>query len=81
MNLNEMTPGSLAKIVSLEELAKPLAKKLLDLGMTTGEKITFIQRAPLGDPVWIEIKGYQLAFRADIAKQILVEPERGEDSK
>jgi ferrous iron transport protein A len=81
MSLNDLQPGEIAYIASLSELPPDHAKKLLDMGMTTGEKVTFIQRAPLGDPVWIELKGYQLAFRANIANLILVERERGGDTE
>lgn len=80
MNINDMKPDETAYICSLDALEPRTAKKLRDLGMTTGQHIRFIQRAPLGDPVWIELRGYQLAFSANIAKQISIEPKRGEAS-
>ena len=51
MNINDMQPDESAYITSLAELDPKTAKKLRDLGMTMGQQIKFIQRAPLGDPV------------------------------
>jgi ferrous iron transport protein A len=81
MRLMDMKPQETGRIVSLDELDPAVAKKLLDLGMTSGETITFIQRAPLGDPIWIELKGYQLAFRTDIAKHIQVDLKKGREAE
>lgn len=80
MRLNDMRPGETAYLVSLAELDQLDAQRFTDLGLTPGEKITLVQRAPLGDPVWIELRGYQLAFRADLASLIIVSQQRGEVS-
>ncbi len=80
MNINDMKPDETAYITSLDSLDQKTAKKLRDLGMTTGQHIKFIQRAPLGDPVWVELRGYQLAFSAKIAGAISVELQRGGES-
>jgi len=77
MRLIELKPGETGYVVSMDGLDPAVAKKLVDLGMTKGERVSFIQRAPLGDPIWIELKGYQLAFRADIAKHITIELKKG----
>ena len=77
VSINEMKPDQTAYISSLKQLDPKTAKKLRDLGMTKGQHIRFIQRAPLGDPVWIELRGYQLAFSSKIANNIIVEVERG----
>lgn len=73
MNINDLKPTETARIISLDGLDAKTAKKLRDLGMTIGQHIKFIQRAPLGDPVWIELRGYQLAFSSRIATNIAVE--------
>ena len=80
MNINDMQPDESAYITSLAGLDPKTAKKLRDLGMTMGQQIKFIQRAPLGDPIWIELRGYQLAFSSKIAGEIMVEPQRGGES-
>lgn len=78
MRLNDLCPGETAYIISLAQLDPKDARKLGDLGLTPGVKITLVQRAPLGDPVWVEVRGYQLAFRAALAAEIRVSRDREE---
>ena len=47
--------------------------RLLDLGFTPGEEITVTQRAPLGDPLVVRVRGALLALRRREAAWILVE--------
>lgn len=54
---------------------KPTRRRLLDMGMITGETITMKAVAPLGDPVELLIKGYRLSLRKHEANEILVEVE------
>lgn len=76
MRLNDLCPGEAAYIISLVQLDHADARKLSDLGLTPGIRITLVQRAPLGDPVWIEVRGYQLAFRSSLAAKIRVARDR-----
>ncbi len=48
-------------------------RRLLDMGMITGETITMKAVAPLGDPIELLIKGYHLSLRKHEAHEILVE--------
>ena len=50
-----------------------LRKRLLDMGVVPGVKIEVVKVAPLGDPIDIKVKGYQLILRKEEALQILVE--------
>ncbi len=77
MTINDLMPGETANIEALLNLPANIAKKLRDLGMTHGERITFLKRAPFGDPVWIEVRGYQLAFSVAIAKEVAVIKQQG----
>lgn len=52
--------------------SSPLRKRFMELGCLRGELITVVKYAPLGDPVEYKIKGYNLSFRKDEAKNILV---------
>jgi len=70
--LDDLAYGESAVIAGLAGLDTPMEKRLLDLGLMAGETVTLIQRAPLGDPVWLEVKGYQLALRREVARCILV---------
>jgi Fe2+ transport system protein FeoA len=48
-------------------------RRLLDMGLTTGETVTVERAAPLGDPIEVLVKGYHLSLRKQEANQILVE--------
>lgn len=52
-----------------------LKKKLLDMGVLPGSELEVLRVAPLGDPVEIRIKGYNLSLRKEEARQVSVEVE------
>lgn len=47
--------------------------RLLDMGIIPNTKIKLIKKAPLGDPIQIELRGYSLSIRKEIAQKIKVE--------
>lgn len=50
-----------------------LRHHLLDMGLTPGTEITLQKVAPMGDPIQIEVRGYELTLRLDEAKKIEIE--------
>lgn len=50
-----------------------LRHHLLDMGLTSGTEITLQKIAPMGDPIQIEVRGYELTLRLDEAKKIEIE--------
>lgn len=50
-----------------------LKPKLMEMGLVNGKKVTVLFKAPLGDPIAIDVHGYILSLRLDEAKLILVE--------
>lgn len=69
MTLEQLAPGKDAIIhsVNCEEIA--LRKHILDMGLTPGTEVTMIKAAPLGDPLEIRTRGYELTLRkADAAR-------------
>ena len=50
-----------------------LRRHLLDMGLTPGAEVTLRKRAPMGDPIEIEVRGYELTLRLSDARQIEVE--------
>jgi ferrous iron transport protein A len=48
--------------------------RLREMGLLPGTRLTFVRRAPLGDPLEIEVRGYRLSLRRAEAESILVEP-------
>jgi len=69
--LKELKPGDNAIVIKvLGEGA--VRRRLMDMGVTKGVKITIRKVAPLGDPIEVNLRGYELSFRKDEAENILV---------
>lgn len=47
--------------------------KLMEMGFIPGEKVMIQQVAPLGDPIAIEVAGYQISLRLNEAAKVIVE--------
>lgn len=67
-----MIPGESGKIISISRKLRSY-KKFADLGIVKGTNIKLERIAPLGDPVEVRIKGYNLSFRKEEAVNITVE--------
>ena len=50
-----------------------LRHHLLDMGLTPGTEVTLQKIAPMGDPVQMELRGYELTLRRDEARKIELE--------
>ncbi len=48
--------------------------RLREMGMLVGTSLTFVRKAPLGDPLEIKMRGYRLTLRKSEADLIMVEP-------
>ena len=70
--LKEIKPGHKGIVVSIEGYGA-LKRRLIDMGITPGVEIFVRKVAPLGDPIEINLRGYELSLRKDDAKNILVE--------
>ena len=70
--LNEMQPQEKGRIVSVGG-RKSIRRRLMDMGVVKDTEITMQRVAPLGDPVEIKIKGYDLALRLEEAAEIKIE--------
>ena len=51
-----------------------LRQHFLDMGLIPGEEVTLVKFAPMGDPMELQIHGYELTLRLDDAKQIKITP-------
>jgi ferrous iron transport protein A len=68
VSLSNLKKGQKAKVLSLTVEDRSLRRKLLDMGITEGVQIKIKKVAPLGDPIDIELRGYELCIRkADLA--------------
>jgi len=50
-----------------------LKRRLMDMGVNKGQEILVRKVAPLGDPIEVNLRGYELTFRKEEAENILVE--------
>ena len=63
VSLSQLKKGQKAKVIQLNTAAKDLRRRLLDMGITEGVLVKVKKIAPLGDPVDIELRGYELCLR------------------
>ena len=59
-------------IVEKIELTGATKRRLIEMGITPGTRVTVLKRAPLGDPIEILLRGYSLTIRGTDAEQIQV---------
>ena len=55
----------------------PLRCRLLDMGLIPNTRVTLQKIAPMGDPIEIRVRGYELTLRVDDARNIEVTEEGG----
>ncbi len=72
MTLGELRPGEKAKVVSIGTTGA-MRQRILDMGVTPNVQVQLIKIAPLGDPVEITVRGYQLSLRKSEAALIQVQ--------
>ena len=73
MKLSEINPGETVTIRLLEGLASDVRKKLMVMGLLPNTEVKVIRRAPMGDPLQVEVRGVSVALREAIAQNIEVE--------
>ncbi|QWV96982.1 ferrous iron transport protein A [Geomonas nitrogeniifigens] len=72
MNLARLKPGQKGTITSIGSIG-PLKRRLMDMGVLVGEEIKVLKVAPMGDPIEVSIKSYNLSLRKKEAEGIAVE--------
>ena len=71
--LSELEVGQKAKVLKLNEENKAIRRHLLDMGVTRGVEITIKKIAPMGDPIDIALRDYELCIRKEDLRKIEVE--------
>lgn len=74
MTLDELAIGKCAVITSVGGEGA-LRCRFLDMGLIPKTKIEVRKVAPMGDPIEIRLRGYELTIRKEDAKQIEIIPE------
>ena len=71
-NLREVPVGGRAKVVRIHGEGA-VKRRIMDMGITRGVEISVRKVAPLGDPIEITVRGYELSLRKADAESIEVE--------
>ena len=74
MTLDELSVGDSA-LISAVGGEGPLRCRLLDMGLIPRTRVTLQKVAPMGDPIEIRVRGYELTLRIEDAKKIQIVPE------
>jgi len=72
--LQPLTSVALGRTAIVAEINLPPASRprLMEMGLLVGTKVELVRFAPLGDPVEIKVRGYNLTLRKHEAEQIFV---------
>ena len=74
MNLNELKEGQSAVVTAVGGTGA-LRQHFLDMGLIPGTAVTLVKYAPMGDPMEIRLRGYELTLRLDDARKIDINPD------
>ena len=70
--LDTLRPGESAVVAAVHGEGTSLRRRLLDMGMTPQTQVTMIRSAPLGDPIELSVRHYELTIRKSDASLIEV---------
>lgn len=71
-SLKDLKPGETGIVVGIKGKGS-IKRRLMDMGVTGGTEIYVEKVAPLGDPIEVKLKGYNLSFRKSEAENIIIE--------
>ena len=71
-NLKEVPVGETARVLKIHGEGA-VKRRIMDMGITRGTEIFVRKVAPLGDPVEIKVRGYELSLRKSDAESIEIE--------
>lgn len=74
ISLSSLTPGTSAVVKEYPKIGSAFTR-LREMGLLPGTRITLIRRAPLGDPIEIKVRGYNLTLRKSEADHVMVAAE------
>jgi ferrous iron transport protein A len=74
-NMSTLKDAKIGEEVTIKKLhgEGALKKRIMDMGLTKGTKITIKKVAPLGDPIEITVRGYELSIRKADAEIVEIE--------
>jgi ferrous iron transport protein A len=72
ITLDKLKPGKSGIVVGINTVGA-LRRRIIDMGITPGAKVIMKKKAPFGDPIEINVRGYNLSLRTSEAKEIEIE--------
>lgn len=73
MKIGDLDIGSEAKITGYEQGSKEYRHKLLRMGLVKGSRLRLLRKAPMGDPVEIELNGQKITLRKSEADVLTID--------
>lgn len=73
LSIQDLEVNSKGKVVGFAEGAKTYMNKLLAMGLTKGAEFTVTRVAPLGDPIEINLRGFNLTLRKTESEVLKIE--------
>ncbi len=72
--MSTLKDAKIGQTVVVEKLLGegPVKRRIMDMGITRGVQIYVRKVAPLGDPIEINLRGYELSLRKDDAEMVLI---------
>ncbi|MBO0424023.1 ferrous iron transporter A [Enterococcus plantarum] len=74
LSLDQLTVGEKARVIGIHGQGA-VKRRLMDMGLTKGVDLLVRKMAPLGDPIEINLRGYELTLRKNEAELVLVQKE------
>ena len=72
IGLNEVNINKKVRVVEITPQSK-IRRRIMDMGIVRNTEILISGKAPMGDPIEIQVRGYNLTLRKSEAKDIIVE--------
>jgi ferrous iron transport protein A len=69
--LTSLAPGATATVAEIK-LPPASRPRLMEMGLLVGTRVELVRFAPMGDPVEIKVRGYNLTLRKHEAEQVFV---------
>ncbi len=72
MTLSMLSIGESARVLQVLDPVGEVGSRLMEMGIIPGTTLTLVGQAPLGDPLVIQVRGFQLSLRRSEAEGIEV---------
>ena len=70
--LKAVKPGTTVRVTKIQGVG-PTKRRIMEMGITKGVEISVRKVAPLGDPIEVSVRGYELSLRKADAEMIEIE--------